>query len=252
MCLLTRADVRTTDAGVDRRRRTRNLTRNGISALAVAVLAFALLAVISYQDGPRADFWRIAIPGLLTGIGTLILAGVTVWLSMRERQQELQAREEQSIREEQYRAEQRAAERQREFAEALRDARKVFGYAGGSSGPPSETEMSYIYVKNVSPDPIFSVAMTCETRNPIAGGELVWHHGVHQEGVAYLVPDGEHSFGGSWHDRSQDDGNSWLTYWSYATLPITVIWTDGRGNRWVRVGYAEPTPNGGIRDASKS
>jgi len=222
---------------VDLKRSESTLKKSGITALAGTVLVFAALVFLAVPDGQLKDFWRIAIPGLLTGIGTLVLAGTTVWLSLRQRVQDRQLREEQRI----------AAEQQG-YREALRDARKVFGSAGGASGPVDVTVMMYINVQNVSPDPIFRVAISCKTTSPITRGELIWSHGVHQESIPFLTPNSEHAFGGHWYDRSGGIRGTQLTYWSYATLPIEVSWTDGRGYTWQRHGYDEPQLTDGLTE----
>lgn len=196
-------------------RRVTRLNRLWLLALVIAVAVLAVLMTVAVQDGPRAEFWRIAVPGLLTGMGTLVLAGVTVWLSTRQR-----------LNDDQLRAEQEAALLLVKNAEALRDARKVFGVCRGSDD-------AQLFVVNASPDPIFRVAVSGHAKNPISGDDMTWLHGVHQEGIGYVLPGVEHPFNGRWSEPLH-------VYWADKAVPVTVEWTDGRGNRWVRYGFTEP------------
>lgn len=193
------------------------LNKRWLLALLVAVVVLVALIAVAFNDGPRAEFWRIAVPGILTGIGTLALAGVTVWLSSRQR-----------LNDDQLRADQAAAISSVTGAEALRDARKVFGICRASLGDDAQ-----LFVVNVSPDPVFHVAISGNAKNPISRADMTWLHGVHQEGVGYVLPNREHLFSGRWSDSLQ-------VYWADRVVPVTVEWTDGRGNQWVRRGFAEP------------
>lgn len=196
-------------------------TRNGRIAIVVAVVLFAVIIVFAaLVGGPWAEYWRIAIPGLLTGIGTLALAGVTVWLSIGQRLRDDELRN----------------------AEALRDARKVFGICRPRA-PTNEVPLVpggdfSLYVINASPGPIFMVEMLGEAKSPLTGAPLKWNHGVHQEGALYVLPSGESPFAGYWLEVGK--GPAQLTYWAPSLLPVTVEWTDGRGHLWERCGFAEP------------
>jgi hypothetical protein len=63
----------------------RNVLSQGIRRPWPYVFAGALVAAgLLILAGLAAnDFTRIAVPGVLTGVGTLALASVTVWLSLR-------------------------------------------------------------------------------------------------------------------------------------------------------------------------
>lgn len=198
-------------------RRIAALNKIRLWALVVAAIVLIALITVASNDGPRAEFWRIAVPGILTGIGTLALAGVTVWSSSRQR-----------LDNEHLRAEQAAAISSATGAEALRDARKVFGICRAPQGDDAQ-----LFVVNVSPDPIFYVAISGNAKSPISGADMTWLHGVHQEGVGYVLPNSEHPFNGRWSESLQ-------VYWADRAVPVTVEWTDGRGNRWVRRGFTEP------------
>ncbi len=195
-------------------RRITRLNRLWFFALVIAVAVLAVLMTVAVHDGPRAEFWRIAVPGLLTGIGTLVLAGATVWLSTRQR-----------LNDEQLRAEQEAVILLVKDAEALRDARKVFGVCRGGDD-------AQLFVVNASSDPIDHVAISGHAKNPISGDDMTWLHGVHQEGVGYVLPGVEHPFNGHWSEPLR-------VYWADKAVPVTVEWTDGRGNRWMRRGFTE-------------
>jgi len=89
-----------------------------------------------------------------------------------------------------------------------------------------------LFVVNASSDPIDHVAISGHAKNPISGDDMTWLHGVHQEGVGYVLPGVEHPFNGHWSEPLR-------VYWADKAVPVTVEWTDGRGNRWMRRGFTE-------------
>ena len=58
----------------------------------VAALAATLILFKAYRARSGDDFWPIAVPGVLTGVGTLALAAVTVVLAYQERRRGDKAR----------------------------------------------------------------------------------------------------------------------------------------------------------------
>lgn len=215
--------------------------------LVVVLLACAGITVLVLAHGERSphEFWSIAVPGVLTGVGTLTLALVTVWMSRSER-----------VRDDDLRAQQRTelqAQRvQGEMDEAIRDARRVVAQVAiveqsieifkGTALPDFSTS---IQVTNGGGSPI-SYVRVIEGRALAPGGRYEFRLEQEPQAEAWLVPimlpGGQATVdGGRWCDVAgggEVDTEDLKTI--QASMRALVEWTDSRGTRWRRQGYKEP------------
>jgi hypothetical protein len=103
--------------------------------LAVAVITVVLLVITAKKDD---DFWRLAVPTYLTGVGTLALAVLNVMLLRQE------AADREALAD---------AQTQRDRDDALREARKVI------SLQPPPGPRGLVGVLNASTEPIVDVRL---------------------------------------------------------------------------------------------
>jgi hypothetical protein len=57
----------------------------GSAGTAVAILIALILLYLAHHEKTGETFWSVAVPSVLTGVGTIFLAATTVWLAVRER-----------------------------------------------------------------------------------------------------------------------------------------------------------------------
>jgi hypothetical protein len=216
-----------------------------ITAVIAVVAVVLLLTVTAKKDD---DFWRTAVPGYLTGIGTLALATLTFFL-LREGVAERQALAD--------------TQAQRDREDALREARKVittFETVPGlvERGPgtaPINVDRYVIRVLNAGTEPIVGVRLLDAGSREAAPQHLswIWEPGGAADAfdVAVLLSGMHHDFPGRW-----------ITHWGFAedvdpaTVPTPPMgtpsaealpflqamigWTDSRGRQWMRIGTNLP------------
>ncbi len=188
----------------------------GVVALFVAL---ALLAAFV-----RGDLWLVAVPGLVTGLGTALLAIVTVWLAQADRAQLAAERQQ----------------RERELAEA--SARQVIAYATFESDPskPLGLGLPAIIVRNTSGETILDVelhsAIVPADNAPQPRGE--WQPGPQERYRTFVEPRDQVLLRGSWAWTHGADSETR----PYLSDVVAVFeWTDNRGQRWRRDGKTAPT-----------
>jgi len=194
----------------------------GSVVLAVTVVTVVLLVITAKRDD---DFWRLAVPTYLTGVGTLALAVLNVML-LRQVAADRKALAD--------------AQAQRDREDALREARKVFPLSGEVSNA--------IAVLNAGTDPIVDIHLIAAGSREDAPPHQVWswEHG-NGYGASYaevLLPGSRRTFAGRWINRWGLAENVDLESVNMPTpsnadrgwLQATVAWTDSRGLHWRRVG----------------
>ena len=222
-----------------------------IAGFLTSGLAFVLFQ--AYGEPPGKDFWSVAVPGALTGIGTLALACVTVWLSVSERRRDDRLRDDQRSELHYQRVadkERAQVEREAEQKEAARrDARRVVAIAGtavfpavGGNLPVKHT--CVVTVINGSDAPILNVIL-----------KEGYGSGTPEYGTLVLQPDGgkenawfqplilagqQHAFEALWMDSNGTTIAPADVYFLAGMLRAALEWTDSAGQRWSRAGYDEP------------
>lgn len=225
------------------------------------VLTFILTFVLmKAHDEPKgSDFWSVAVPGALTGFGTLALACVTVWLALGERKRDDQLRTQQRS--------ELAAERQseRDAAQAARDA-ELAAEAGRAAlcivaicgvrtepspfpGHMQDGAVAQVTVVNGSSAPILGVELVTaiasgtEKYGPLSfqpDEEALTATGARWSAI--VLPFDSTSFDGAWH---RDQGGEKIAadearFIIGEQVDAVISWTDVRGFKWRRVGYDEP------------
>jgi len=130
----------------ERERSPQVQNRPKTKTLWLALVVFVFLAAggawwIGYGARRSSDFYPVAMPGILTGAGTLVLAGVTVFISLRQSQLDAFARREDA-----------AIRANAEDQLALREAWKVIPSARAEVGGQTS-----IVVTNEGREPIIEV-----------------------------------------------------------------------------------------------
>jgi hypothetical protein len=201
------------------------------------MIGLLLLLLALFID---SDVTRVALPAIVGAIGTIALAVVTVWLSVNERayQRAIKTAEEQAANRRQ---------KELEFAENVRQARRVAAIAG-SEGPPGGGPIDLytftVTLVNGSDYPIFDIGLI-GARLDLLGGPIdhkEWPPENRLEGVgqslyfAVLLPGERHTFRGKWKTRK-----------GYVSKPNTVserratyTWKDDQGRGWQRDGNEPP------------
>lgn len=190
----------------------------GIAAGVVALFALLYWFAQQWQD----DLWRVAVPGLVTGLGTALLAIVTVWQAQADREQRVGDRDD----------------RERELA--AQQARQIIAFVGRTPLHGGEyTSGDVIVVRNTSHETVLDIKLG-EVR---AGGrpdelDQVWDHGSGGSYRTFLEPHDEVSFTGNWHGA---EAGRTLTEAARGNAVVSFEWIDSRGQHWQRSGSDAPT-----------
>jgi hypothetical protein len=229
------------------------VTRHALSSrvvFPVALLGLLLLGVVlgeAYRQQNRGDFWSVAVPGALTGVGTLALAAATVWVSLRE------SRRDEYLRQIDREAAE-AGEATRRNAEALREARKVLANLlpseAGTSNDGHAPYSADVEITNAGTEPIVDVNVTGvklvkgEWDEP-KWGRIGWDPGTRRY-HSHLLSGETVRVGGSWivHALS-DDGEETADAMSlpdelWRSISMSIAWTDSAGRFWSRTGRELP------------
>jgi hypothetical protein len=192
------------------------------SILSVVLIVIAVSVVLLIITANRNDdFWRLAVPTYLTGVGTLALAVLNVILLRQE------AADRQALAESQAR---------REQIDAERDARKILTRVSARPVPGSNRRPEeYILVLNASTDPILDVKII-RGSNDAGGMEIPfdWHPAT-EAAATYrdvVLPNEEAEFRGEWVLPPAESDRPGLI--------VSIGWTDSRGLHWRRDGRALP------------
>jgi hypothetical protein len=200
--------------------------------IAVAVLAVVVVAVLLVITAKKHhdDFWRVAVPGYLTGVGTLALATVTFFL-LREGIAERKALAD--------------AQAQRDREDALREARKVITTAesvsrGSGTQPVSVGRREVIRVVNAGTEPIMRVGLISGASSeavPLQDAWL-WEPGDGPYYIPVLRSNDLYDFSGRWVPSGDSDANpgSGPSEFDREWLHAKVVWIDSRGQLWCRTG----------------
>jgi hypothetical protein len=208
------------------------------------VLVTVLLLVITAQKGD--DFWRIAVPTYLTGVGTLALAVLNVMLLTQE------AADRKALAD---------AQTQRDRDDALREARKVIttaeavtehpdhSVAGVLGAPPLPSPDVAVRVLNAGTEPIVDVRLISGASRKGTPPHQVWTwelgNGFGASYAAVLLPSSHYHFAGRWVSRWGWPEDQNLTQVEMMRAPsnadrgwleATIAWTDSRGLHWRRTG----------------
>jgi hypothetical protein len=175
------------------------------------------------------EFWQIAVPTYLTGVGTLALAVVNVILLRQE------AADREALA---------AAQAERDTEEARREARKVVT-TSERLAVIYEPQPEVIRVLNAGSEPIFDVRVTKASSKDGWPIERFWHWhpdtGRDATNPQVVLPNEQFDFAGNWRNEHIPD----LAHppeADRATLVASITWTDSRGRRWHRDGNALPEP----------
>jgi hypothetical protein len=200
----------------------------GSVVLAVIVVTVVLLAITANRAD---DFWRLAVPTYLTGVGTLALAVLNVMLRGQE------AADRKALTD---------AQGQRDREDALREARKIIPIA-------AEAQSGLIEVLNAGTEPIVDVHLISGGSSEDTPPNQVWswEHG-NGFGASYravLLPGDQLAFGGRWVSRWGWPESQDLTLVEMPSPPpnadrgwlqAAIAWTDSRGLHWRRTGANPP------------
>jgi hypothetical protein len=200
-----------------------------ITLIAAAAVLVVLAALV------RSDVTRVALPAIAGAVGTIALAAVTVRLSKAERAYQDQLRRAEAIA-----ATKR--ERELEYADAVRQARRVAAF-GGWEGP-NVGGISTVTLVNGSDYPIFDIGLIGSRLEAFSGPvtDREWPPERRLEGdslyVAVLLPGERHVFRGQWKWRKDFimEGNT------VTQQRQTYTWTDDQGRAWTRDGSEPPKP----------
>jgi hypothetical protein len=211
------------------------MDRRWRAAVVVGCVAVSLGVLTAVRFWGKGDFWRVAVPGYLTGAGTLALAAVTFRLMQREAENRRQL--------ELVRAE--ALE-----AEALREARKVVILAvqllARTTGDFQRVDV--IRVLNAGSEPILDVKLVKGYNLPLTpnGRRYMWvqGNGLEPRYEAAILPSGQRDFPGTWRQPAAGGGlplpQDQVPHADQGTLTASIVWTDSRGQGWRRDGRNEP------------
>jgi hypothetical protein len=214
--------VSTTPETSERARFRRPLI-GALTALLILVLGSSVYVGIRAHSEPRGeDFWSVAVPGLLTGFGTLALAVVTVWIALSERSRD------DRLRAQQYTDLQAQAGAIRD-AEALREARKVMTNVAMDDS---------IQITNAGTEPILDVVLiggsaTEQVRWWWFDTEWSWTHIMSGETVTSAS---------TWSDTTVGAGFNRvaLSALQRGSAVVHIAWTDSSGLYWRRAGRDLP------------
>lgn len=176
------------------------------------------------------DFTRVAVPGILTGVGTLALAAVTVWLSVRSEafQSGLAA------------SERHLDERQAEAA-ARERARAIVASSVRDRILPEDSETELIQVLNASREPIFDLRLIGARTGPNPETTSIrWLHGSGGGARAVLMAGDRQLLNGHWQEAAYPASDA-LSNAERGNAVISIAWTDLDGRHWRRDGWAVPT-----------
>jgi hypothetical protein len=213
----------------------------GSVVLAVIVLTVVLLVITANKAD---DFWRLAVPTYLTGVGTLALAALNFMLLRQE------AADRKALTD---------AQAQRDIDDARREARKVITTAEEVPGyvdhpVPTKVPSPHVAVRvlNAGTEPIVDVHLIAGASREDAPPHKVWswEHGK-GAGASYvrvLLPNTHYDFGGRWLNRWGWPEGYDLTVVDVPSPPnadrgwlhATIAWTDSRGLHWWRIGPNRP------------
>jgi len=202
-------------------------------------------AYVLYRAGKlnESDFWSVAVPGVATGGGTLVLAAVTTWLSSTQRARDDYLRAVDIRR--------RDAERtEAEHNAALREARKVISYwHEHASGQES------IVIANASTESIVEVhliraiAQSAETTtilwqwHPDALVDEVDRYRAPSWYCPFALPGSTVEFKGRMINSTSDGAFSRTRIGETPMarrVTTHVAWSDASGRHWQRSGPADP------------
>ena len=219
-------------------------TRPTIALLIVLAVVFVGSAYVLHRawNTHGDDYWTVALPGVATGAGTIVLAAVTVWLATTERVRSdwLRVREE-------YQA--RRDKRNADDTDTMREARKVVTiWQPGSGGWES------IRIANAGRESILEVEIISATFKVPNAQDVTWTW--HPKSLVdeldrkrsrawyrpYIMAGEEADFEGNMkyssknnHDLPPDEFVAASRYYE-----ICIAWTDASGNHWQRKGSSEP------------
>jgi len=207
-------------------------------AMAASAIVLGAAALITYVRvwGKGDDFWQIALPGYLTGVGTLTLAAIT-YLLMRQ-----EVRDRRELAKAQHLVRNEAA---------LAEARKVialFQSRQSADYLPIEFWYEVVSVVNTGNEPILDVRLVeAASRDyPENMGQLHWEPGSGGSYLPFILQGATGDFGGNWA-RYVGDGSDQQSEVEHnvcnadrSGLEATITWTDSRGQYWLRSGREVP------------
>jgi hypothetical protein len=186
----------------------------------------------------EGDFWSVAVPGVATGGGTLVLAAVTVWLSSTQRaRDDFLRRDDLSRRDEE--------RRQAESQAALREARKVITYWRRDSSGNEE-----IYVVNAGVESVIDVHLIRAGVQSEAAATISWWE-WHPEDLVdefdryrapswycpFVLPGAVVSFRGRMMESTSDGSVSKARIGELGRrVTVEVAWSDATGRYWKLAG----------------
>lgn len=223
----------------------------GQIVLPVLLAGLVLLALVlgeAYSQHGNGDFWSVAVPGALTGVGTLALAAATVWVSLRESKRDDRLRE----------SERRAVEARdtaHTDAEALREAQKVLvnllpPAAPAGHGAPYTSDVE---ITNAGTGPIVDLSVTGfkaekpEVKEP-DWGDFSWDFADHAHRYhSHLLSGQSVRIGGHWtvaarpRAGQQAVGTMPMPDNLWKNIHMSITWTDSAGRSWSRTGRELPS-----------
>lgn len=219
------------------------ITSAALAILSVSVVIAAAYVLLHAWASDAVNYWSVAVPGVATGVGTLLLAAVTTWLSVTQR-----AREDHLIREELARRD--AENRKTELAAALREARKVISY--WYQAAPYEETVRIVNAGSESIVQVYLIAANVQVENEDES-RWIWHPAAVEDEFdrdrapswyrPYVLPASIAEFSGSLIHygtngliRTQRMGDERL---GRRTI-VDVAWSDATGRHWRRIGSREP------------
>lgn len=225
-------------------------------ATAVAASSWVLGEAMHEKDGQ--DYWSVAVPGTLTGVGTIGLSVVTVVLAYQSsRRDDRLRREDREAIAEQRIADQQLAEQGRKAeadARGRREASKVYGGLDFLSN-----DQPAALIRNYGDDPIFMVAILSGVVTFTGPPSMVWHTAWNPDSESRaIVPAGGKATEEVFLVQvTNDEGTPWASLRGTPpeslggyTSQLAFCWLDGAGNTWRRDGIANRpyrwTPTGQI------
>ena len=201
------------------------------STVVVVATVSAVFLLLEADRNSPSEFWSVAFPGILTGIGTLLLAFVTVVLAYQDRR-----RNDQAQREERERNDQLLAETsQREAAQQHRaQAEVISAWTSGRlrsevSGTITEGGLA-VELSNPSAQPIYDVLIFevfVQGSGPGTGEDWMADHLASNHFRAFKalpsVPPG------TWAVELE-----WVSPPPQGVIGIEIAFTDRSGATWIR------------------
>lgn len=166
-----------------------------------------------------SEITRIAVPGIVTGVGTVVLASLNMLLLQREQSSERRTRE----------------------ANTLREARKVVTFAVRDRTQVNNDVTGYetLQVLNAGREPILDVALISAIAGPRPEElDLTWLPGSGGGFRQVLLPGASAVLNGTW-SRGNKAGAD-LSQADRGNAVISVAWTDAAGVHWKRDGRSLP------------